>query len=58
MFVSIIGFNIISDRLEYVSVRLGVEIMSKTGFPPCGGSFLLYFMCFLKNGGSDEKTYV
>ena len=34
IFVSIIGFNKISDRLEYVSLRLGIEIMSKTGFAP------------------------
>ena len=47
IFVSIIGFDKISDRLEYVSLRLGNEIMSKTGFASCGGSFLLYFACFL-----------
>ena len=34
IFVSIIGFNNISDRLEYVSLRLGIEIMSKIGFAP------------------------
>ena len=30
--VSVIGFNNIPDRLEYVSMRSGIEIMSKTGF--------------------------
>ena len=34
IFVSILGFNKISDRLEYVSLRLGIEIMLKTEFAP------------------------
>ena len=58
MFVSIIGFNIISDRLEYVSVRLGVEIMSKTGFAPVEeGNFYYILRIFLKMVNQTRQLY-
>ena len=44
MFVSIIGFNNISDRLEYISLRSGIEIMSKTGFAPLAEARFYYVL--------------
>ena len=49
MFVSIIGFNKISDRLEYDSLRSGIKIMSKTGFAPLAEDRYHYILrVFLK----------
>ena len=49
IFVSIIGFNKISDRLEYDSLRSGIKIMSKTGFAPLAEDRYHYILrVFLK----------